>query len=247
MRLAVIADIHGNVLALQAVLADIARRSPDRIVNLGDCVSGPLWPRETMDTLEAHGIASVRGNHDRWVAETARERMYPSDAFAFDCLTPAQRAALGALPARLDVADGIAAVHGTPGDDNRYLLEDVVDGRLTQAPPATIAGRLGGIGAGLLLCAHSHLPRVAHGPGGMLIVNPGSVGCPAYDDPTPPSAHVSECGSPHARYALLTRASGVWGIELIAIAYDWDTASRRAADNDRPQWARALATGFVTT
>ncbi|CEJ09983.1 Calcineurin-like phosphoesterase superfamily domain protein [bacterium YEK0313] len=47
MRLAVIADIHGNVLALDAVLADVAGRGADRIVNLGDCVSGPLWPRET--------------------------------------------------------------------------------------------------------------------------------------------------------------------------------------------------------
>jgi len=244
MRLAVIADIHGNVLALQAALADIARRGPDRIVNLGDCVSGPLWPRETVDTLGALGLATVRGNHDRWVAETPRDRMYPSDAFACDRLAPEQRVALGALPARLDLAEGIVAVHGTPGDDNRYLLEDVVDGRLALATPVAIAQRLGGLGAGLLLCAHSHLPRVAHGPGGMLIVNPGSVGCPAYADPTPP-AHVSEAGSPHARYALLTRWSGVWSIEMIAVAYDWDAAAKRAADHARPEWARALATGFV--
>ena len=47
MRLAVLADIHGNLDALQAVLADLARQSPDLIVNLGDCLSGPLWPLET--------------------------------------------------------------------------------------------------------------------------------------------------------------------------------------------------------
>ena len=69
MRIAVIADIHGNILALEAVLADLARRGgADRVVNLGDCVSGPLWPRETMERLEALGWPTVRGNHDRRVA-----------------------------------------------------------------------------------------------------------------------------------------------------------------------------------
>ncbi|RWE04771.1 MAG: metallophosphoesterase, partial [Mesorhizobium sp.] len=54
MRIAVLADIHGNVLALDAVLADLERRGgADLIVNLGDLVSGPLWPRETMERLEA--------------------------------------------------------------------------------------------------------------------------------------------------------------------------------------------------
>ena len=89
MRLAVIADIHGNVAALQAVLADVKTRGADRIINLGDCVSGPLWPRETMELLETLGLPTVRGNHDRWVAETPREQMGASDAFAFDRLTPA--------------------------------------------------------------------------------------------------------------------------------------------------------------
>ncbi len=86
---------------------------------------------------------------------------------------------------------------------------------------------------------------MAHGPGGLLIVNPGSVGCPAYADPTPPSPHVSEAGSPHARYALLAREAGRWRVDLIAIAYDWDRASACAAGNGRPEWARALATGYV--
>ena len=98
MRLAVIADVHGNLPALETILADIARRGADLTINLGDCVSGPLWPREAMDLLESSAIPSVRGNHDRWVAETPRERMYPSDAHAFDRLTPEQRRALGALP-----------------------------------------------------------------------------------------------------------------------------------------------------
>lgn len=65
MRLAVIADVHGNLIALETVLADIARRGSDLIVNLGDCVTSPLWPRETYELLEDRAMPTVRGNHDR--------------------------------------------------------------------------------------------------------------------------------------------------------------------------------------
>jgi len=143
MRLAVVADIHGNLPALEAVLDDIRRRGADRTVNLGDCVSGPLWPRATMDLLDQLGLLTVRGNHDRWVAETPREHMYASDAFAFDALTARQRAALGAFPVQCCLEQSIAAVHGRPGDDNEYLLESVVDGQLVLAPFETITTRIG--------------------------------------------------------------------------------------------------------
>ena len=68
MRIAVIADIHGNLPALEAVLADIERRNVDRTINLGDCVSGPLWPREVCELLMARDDLTIRGNHDRWVS-----------------------------------------------------------------------------------------------------------------------------------------------------------------------------------
>jgi len=66
-----------------------------------------------------------------------------------------------------------------------------------------------------------------------------SVGCPAYDDPTPP-AHVSEQGSPHARYAIVTRRNGRWSAELIVLAYDWEAVAERARENGREDWARAF-------
>jgi predicted phosphodiesterase len=245
MRLSVVADIHGNLLALEAVLEDIRRRAADCTINLGDCVSGPLWPRETMDLLDTLGLITVRGNHDRWVAETPRERMYASDAFAFDVLTAKQRTQLGALPAQCYLEDtNIAAVHGTPRDDNQYLLEHVIAGQLGLAPLESITRQLGGIQSSLYLCAHSHLPRVVQASAGTLIVNPGSVGCPAYSDPNPP-AHVSAVGSPHARYALLDEQSGHWIVELIAVEYDWGAASTRALENGRLEWAQSLATGFI--
>ncbi|WP_439573134.1 metallophosphoesterase family protein [Phreatobacter sp.] len=251
MRLAIIADIHGNAVAIEAVLADIAATSTDRIVNLGDVVSGPLWPRETLERLLPMNLATVRGNHDRWVATTAREAMYPSDAIAHDALTPEQRDWLGALPMELAFEAGglaVRAFHGTPSDDNGYLMHEIADGGLRPSGPAAIAGRLGASGdAGLILCAHTHQPGLVTLPGSATVVlNPGSVGLPAYSDPTPPSPHVSEAGSPHARYALVTIAGGaVAGIDLRAIPYDWSRAAARATELGRPDWALALATGTM--
>ena len=79
MRLAVISDIHANLAALEAVLDDIASKSPDATINLGDCVSGPLWPKETMELLEGRGIPSVRGNHDRFLHDRPDGRCSPDD------------------------------------------------------------------------------------------------------------------------------------------------------------------------
>ena len=90
MRIAILADIHGNVLALEAVLADLKHRKVDQFVNLGDCVSGPLWPRETAELLRQLNWPTVRGNHDRWVTDWSPENHYPSDAFAFQALDSSQ-------------------------------------------------------------------------------------------------------------------------------------------------------------
>jgi predicted phosphodiesterase len=83
MRIAVIADIHGNLPALEAVLADIQGRKVEQIINLGDCVSGPLWPREVCDLLMARDDLTIRGNHDRWVSGPDPTRMSASDRYAY--------------------------------------------------------------------------------------------------------------------------------------------------------------------
>jgi predicted phosphodiesterase len=244
-KLAIIADIHGNVAALEAVLADIRALGVADIVNLGDCVSGPLWPRETMAELQRLALPTVRGNHDRWLGEVDRASMGPSDAFAFDQLTAAQIASLGRLPPQLRLDLDVLAIHGTPRSDLEYLLEDVVEGRLLPAAADPLGPRLGELSAAVVLCGHSHQARVVLTQQNLLIINPGSVGCPGYFDPTPP-AHVSEAGSPHARYGLLQQAGSGWRVDLMAVPYDWSAASRRAAENGRDEWARALATGFLT-
>lgn len=77
-----------------------------------------------------------------------------------------------------------------------------------------------------------------------MIVNPGSVGLPAYDD-VHPVAHRVETGSPHARYAVAERQGGIWSTSLIAIPYDWETAARVAQARGRGDWAVALRTGRI--
>lgn len=243
MRLAILADIHGNVLALEAVLADLRETAPDLVVNLGDCASGPLWPRETIELLMARDWPTVRGNHDRLVAETPRAGMSPSDACAWDSLDEAQRNWLGALPA-IQRRDDLLMFHAQPARDDAYLLEKVSEqGDVIAATRAHVEARLRGESAPLVLCGHTHLPRLVR-IAESLIVNPGSVGCPGYSDDAP-VPHVVETGAPHARYALATRRGSSWTIDLRAIAYDWDAAARRAARNGREDWARALASGFL--
>ena len=75
MRLAAIADVHGNYLALEAVLADIRAQGIGEIVNLGDMASGPLDARPTMDALMALDAVHVLGNHDRYLIDRPPEKM----------------------------------------------------------------------------------------------------------------------------------------------------------------------------
>jgi predicted phosphodiesterase len=242
MKLAVIADIHGNLLALEAVLADIDRRALRGVINLGDVVSGPLWPRETFDRLQARPIATVRGNHDRWVGEGGDGA---SDFFARQQLEAGQAAWLADLPGRLAPAQGVLAFHAQPEDDNAYLLEEVAAGRLVPSTAAAVSERLGPTEATLLLCAHSHIAGLLVLEDGRAVLNPGSVGCPAYADSTPPP-HVSEAGSPFARYAVIDIEAGrLRGCEMIALAYDHEAAAARAEALGRADWGHALRTGLM--
>jgi len=254
MRLAVVSDIHGNLPALEAVLEDIAHAAADLTVNLGDIVSGPLWVGETAARLMALALPTLRGNHERQLLTLPRERMNASDAFAAQQLSAAQRDWLAALPATRTLGAGDEAVfccHGTPDSDLRYFLETVTGGEagpaspgVRAATPQEAAERAGAVEQRLILCGHTHMPRALQLPDGRLIVNPGSVGLPAYDDEHP-QVHLIETGTPHARYALLTRRPAGWQVELRAVPYDWESAARRAEAHDRPDWADALRSGRV--
>lgn len=244
-RLAVIADVHGNADALAAVLADIDALGIATILNLGDHVSGPLAAAESAALLMARpGMLCLRGNHDRWVAELAREAMYGSDRAAHDQLSPAQRDWLRGLPATATLGHEIFLCHGTPQSDLAYWMEEVrPDGRTGRRPLAAIEADAAGLGFPLLLCAHSHTPRALRLSGGRLLVNPGSVGCPGYVDDAPP--HVMQSGLPDACYAVLEQGQGGWRVSFRHIPYDTGRMVGLARAAGREEWAAALESGWI--
>ncbi|SOE02370.1 metallophosphoesterase family protein [Blastococcus haudaquaticus] len=243
MRIAALSDVHGNLLALEAVLADIATRSVDLTVDLGDLLSGAVRPRETADRLMALDLPTVAGNHERQLLTYDRARMGASDRLAHDTIDDSHRAWLAGLPLTLRPADDVLAFHGSPTDDLVYLLETVEPGGARPATEAEVLQRLGAAAdVPLLLCGHTHLQRSMRLPTGALVVNPGSVGWPAYDDDSP-HPHVMEAGSPHARYAIADDAGGRWAVEFRSVGYDWERAAADAEANGRPDVAGQLRTG----
>jgi predicted phosphodiesterase len=210
--IAVLADIHGNLDALEAVLEDAGRAGARTFIDLGDCVAGPLDPRRTAERLMALGATTILGNHDRDVLSADPG---PSAAFARERLDPEQLAWLAALPPTANLDGGLLACHGSPLDDTCYLLETVTEAGEHPRDPAEVRLLLGDVGAELVLCGHTHLLRLLPLADGPTVVNPGSVGLPAYDHDIP-FAHVMESGSPQARYALLKRGGGRedWAVAL---------------------------------
>ena len=243
MRIAVIADVHGNIRALEAVRADLARHSPDVVVNLGDHVSGPLQAAATADILMQAQYISIRGNHDRQLMDRSPAEMGLSDRAAHGQLNSTHFAWLAKLPATHLLDEDILLCHGSPADDLQYLLEDVDAGGVRLASAARIQERLGNARTALILCGHTHIPRIISLPGGVWAVNPGSVGLQAYCDDSP--LHYVETGSPHARYAIVDWRQPRPQVEFVALEYDWESASKDAAQANRPDWANALATGYA--
>ncbi|MCU1607324.1 MAG: metallophosphoesterase, partial [Modestobacter sp.] len=208
MRIAAISDVHGNLPALDAVMADIGTQDVDVVLNLGDLLSGAVQPRETADRLMDLGLPTVRGNHERQLLTLSPEQMGLSDRLAHETITARHREWLAGLPLTLEVAEGVLAFHGSPTDDLTYLLETVEVSGARPATPEEVTERLGPFAdTPLLLCGHTHLQRSMRLPTGALVLNPGSVGWPAYDDDHP-HPHVMEAGTPHARYAVAERTDG---------------------------------------
>jgi len=261
MRLAFVSDIHGNLAALEAVIADLQQRQVDRVINLGDTLSGPLLPHETARRLQTLPWLHVAGNHERQVLTLPLHRQSASDAYTSTQLKPEDREWIGthAPPCTTDLHQGqrwperlgsdVALCHGSPRSDVEYLLETPVGQAARLATEEEIEERLDGRVAphiSLLACGHSHIARTIRLASGRLILNPGSVGLPAYDDdhPYPQSSyHRIENGSPDARYAIAEKQDGRWTCQLLSVPYDHEAMAQLAEQRGRPDWAHALRTG----
>jgi diadenosine tetraphosphatase ApaH/serine/threonine PP2A family protein phosphatase len=245
MRFAAVADVHGNYLALEAVIADIRNQGIGAIVNLGDMASGPLDARRTMDALMALDAVHVLGNHDRYLIDRPAEKMGSWDRPAHAQLETRHLDWLQTIPATRVFRDQVFLCHATPANDEAYWLETVLpDGtvRLSSLQAIEAAGQ--GITQRLILCGHTHIARAVRLGDGRIIVNPGSVGSPGYRD-VHPFPHVIEAGTPDARYAILEFTDGAWRVTFRHVPYDHEAMAALARRNGQAELASALATGWI--
>ena len=138
----------------------------------------------------------------------------------------------------------LLVLHGT-ADDNVYWLEAVMpDGSVRMAPLEEIEKEAEGIPQLLILCGHTHIARAVRLSDGRMIVNPGSVGGPGFSYHVP-YPHLIEAGTPDARYAILELTSGSWSVTFRHVPYDNNAMALLARRNGDPEFASALATGWV--
>src|SRR4051794_11709074 len=144
MKFAAIADVHGNCLALEAVLADIAALGIEEVVNLGDHFSGPLEPRRTAELLMQRGFPSIRGDQDRRLAEAGPAGT--SARFDHRQLDREHLAWLAGLPPTLMYRDDVLLCHGSPKSDAAWWLHRVAeDGEIRATPIHDIEAEVSGL------------------------------------------------------------------------------------------------------
>lgn len=235
MRIALISDIHANLPALEAVLADIGARELVSVYHLGDLTGYAPWPNETVALIRENGIAGIGGNYDSTVAtdykhcgckyeDPAQEALsHESYAWTRANVTAETKAFLGTLPFRLDVrpsgghAPGslLVLVHGTPTLNTLYWTADRSDAFCTQM------AQHAGLRAGdVIAFGHTHLPWHREVEG-VHFVNTGSVGRP-------------KDGDPRAGYVALTFSATEVTVEFVRVAYDVARAAAAIRASELP-------------
>jgi predicted phosphodiesterase len=239
MRVAALYDVHGNLPALEAVLADVEREGVDLIVSGGDVSPGPM-PAGCVDLLLSldERVVFVRGNAERQLVEAKEGRLAPSEEFG-----PAQQWIVDATPdahverfrawpltATLEV-DGLGRVlfcHAVPYDDMPFFLETT--------PEERAARILGPVDADTVVCGHTHM-QFDRGIAGVRVVNAGSVGMPYEDEPAAYWALLGpEVELRRTRYDAENAAARI-------LATGWPSATEFVDENVRviPSRAEALA------
>lgn len=240
---AIISDIHGNSLALLAVLRDIHARQITNIINLGDHLFGALEPEGTAFILRENPMTRIIGNTDREILE-AIDNNFQKDGMdrVLAELSPETIQWLRDLPKNASVDDLFFVCHGTPESDDEYLLEHVTANGVFVYNDEDLIAKTSHIRERIILCGHSHVNRVVYLSNDKIILNPGSVGLPAYLG-NGEHRFAMESMTPHAKYAIVHATGDTIGIEQIHCAYDWHTASEAALSNGNKNWAEYLLCG----
>jgi predicted phosphodiesterase len=246
MRYALISDIHANLHALDAVLADIASRGDiDAIYHLGDLVGYSSHPNEVIARLREHGVAGIAGNYDSTVAtdykhcgcksETPRQEELAHISYEYTRRTVSAESKryLASLPFSLDIRPlgGHAAgprlvlVHGTPTLNTLYWTHDRSDDFCLKMA-ATVGLKTGDA----IAFGHTHKPWHREVEG-IHFINTGSVGRP-------------KDGNWHAGYVQLDLGADAAHVEFVRVPYDVEAAARGVVNAGLPEeFAEFLRTG----
>ncbi|MBJ7597512.1 MAG: YfcE family phosphodiesterase [Candidatus Nephthysia bennettiae] len=206
MRIAIVSDVHGNLIALEAVLEDLERQRPDLVVHGGDLAFNGPRPAECVERVRQLGWPGVRGNMDE-ALETHRGR-HPSIDWAREQLGEEPNRWLQGLALEWRHDDEIALVHAVPGDLWKAVGREADDAQLREV--------YGPLGARLAVYGHIHRPYVRD-LGALTVANTGSVGLP-FD------------GDPRASYLLVSDGRP----EVRRVAYDVERAVRDVEVSGHP-------------
>ena len=238
MRLGLISDVHGNLLALEAVLAELAREEIDRIVCLGDVVAGPR-ANDALARIRDLGCPVIMGNWDAWSVDgmpeptaPVEEKLYDLGAYWAERLTDDDREFIRSFVAPLEVelepepVPTLLCFHGSPRSFDHWIV--------ATTPDDEVATMLGGFQAPVLAGGHTHLQMLRR-YSDALFVNPGSVGLP-FDLWSPQDVRIAA----RAEYAIVTSSNGRFAVDLRRTSYDVDSHVRRGLESGMPHaewWA----------
>ena len=233
MRIAIIADIHGNLVAFNTILDDIAGEGVDRIVCLGDAASFGPQPDEVVARLREIGCPVVMGDADATLLTPeppATNELFRNlqviDAWALARLSPTDREYIATFAPTVSIAlDSDATLlcyHGSPQSFKDPIRATTGDDELARL--------LAGFDAQIYVGGHTHV-QLLRRFGMSLVLNPGSVGL-AYD--RTPSPGVNVRNPPWGEYALLTVADGHLGVDLRRVPFDVAALLRAARENGMP-------------
>lgn len=238
MRIALIADVHANLPALEAVWADIHRQGITAVYCLGDLVGYYPWPNEVIAFIREHGIRCIQGNYDEGVGEEllacgcdfpnaeAARLGETSLNWTIDTVSEDNKVWLRALPKELVfAAEGRTfwLVHGSPWRNNEYLTADY--------PEAPLRELLVSTGRDVLVCSHTHLAYHRQ-YGSKHVINAGSAGKPKH-------------GNPNVTYVVVELGSKV-AVSVIEVPYDSEAAAAAVQPAGLPvEFAAILRTGLA--